>query len=116
LLQLDQALTSALHQEGFEVAVETNGTRRPPTGIDWMCCSPKIGAQLVVRAGDELKFVYPQGTADPAQFAELDFRHFFLQPRDGPDQACNIELAVRYCRAHPRWRLSLQTHTILGIP
>lgn len=116
LLQLDKSLIEALHLCGFQVAIETNGTRLPPPGIDWICCSPKIGADLVLRTGDELKFVYPQADADPHQFVSLDFRHFFLQPMDGPDQAKNIELAMQYCRAHPRWRLSLQTHKILGIP
>jgi 7-carboxy-7-deazaguanine synthase (Cx14CxxC type) len=116
LLQLDQALLDALHAEGFEVAVETNGTLRPPAGIDWLCVSPKAGAPLVVTRGDELKLVYPQEGIDPARFEELDFRHFFLQPMDGPDRERNTELAVRYCLEHPRWRLSLQTHKLLGIP
>ena len=116
LLQLDQPLVDAFHAQGFQVAIETNGTRLPPAGIDWICCSPKIGAELVLRAGDELKFVYPQGDADPQQFAHLEFRHFFLQPMDGPDRQKNTDLAVRYCRSHPRWRLSLQTHKLLGIP
>lgn len=116
LLQLDQALLDALHAEGFEVAVETNGTLRPPAGIDWLCVSPKAGAPLVVTRGDELKLVYPQEGIDPAWFEELDFRHFFLQPMDGPDRERNTELAVRYCLEHPRWRLSLQTHKLLGIP
>lgn len=116
LLQLDQDLLDALHAEGFEVAVETNGTLRPPPGIDWLCVSPKAGAPLVVTRGDELKLVYPQEGIDPARFEELDFRHFFLQPMDGPDRERNTELAVRYCLEHPRWRLSLQTHKLLGIP
>jgi 7-carboxy-7-deazaguanine synthase (Cx14CxxC type) len=116
LLQLDQDLLDALHAEGFEVAVETNGTLRPPPGIDWLCVSPKAGAPLVVTRGDELKLVYPQEGIDPAWFEELDFRHFFLQPMDGPDRERNTELAVRYCLEHPRWRLSLQTHKLLGIP
>lgn len=116
LLQLDEALLEALHREGFEVAVETNGTLPPPEGIDWLCVSPKAGAPLVVTRGDELKLVYPQEGIDPAQFEELDFRHFFLQPMDGPDRERNTELALRYCLEHPRWRLSLQTHKLLGIP
>lgn len=116
LLQLDGQLVDALHTCGFQVAVETNGTRIPPPGIDWVCCSPKVGAELLLRTGDELKFVYPQKDTDPQQFLGLDFHHYFLQPMDGPDQAKNTELAMQYCRAHPRWRLSLQTHKILGIP
>ncbi len=116
LLQLDEALLDALHTEGFEVAVETNGTLLPPAGIDWLCVSPKAGAPLAVTRGDELKLVYPQEGIDPAQFEELDFRHFFLQPMDGPDRERNTELAIRYCLEHPRWRLSLQTHKLLGIP
>ena len=116
LLQLDKALVDALHVRGFQVAIETNGTKLPPPGIDWVCCSPKVGAEMVLRHGDELKFVFPQADADPQQFVDLDFRHFFLQPMDGPDREKNTELAMRYCRTHPRWRLSLQTHKILGIP
>src|SRR5271156_5474681 len=109
LLQLDETLVQALHSQGFQVAIETNGTRLPPPGIDWICCSPKIGAELVLLSGDELKFVFPQLEADPRQFVHLKYRHFFLQPMDGPDQAKNTDLAMQYCRAHPRWRLSLQT-------
>jgi 7-carboxy-7-deazaguanine synthase (Cx14CxxC type) len=116
LLQLDEALVSALHGMGFQVAIETNGTRIPPAGIDWICCSPKIGALLILENGDELKFVYPQKGADPAQFVHLNFKHFFIQPMDGPDREKNTTLAIEYCRAHPKWRLSLQTHKILGIP
>jgi 7-carboxy-7-deazaguanine synthase (Cx14CxxC type) len=116
VLQLDEALVDALHREGFEVAVETNGTLLPPRGIDWLCVSPKAEAPLVVTGGDELKLVYPQEGIDPAQFEDLDFRHFFLQPMDGPHQQRNTELAIRYCLEHPRWRLSLQTHKLLGIP
>jgi 7-carboxy-7-deazaguanine synthase (Cx14CxxC type) len=115
LLQLDEPLVQALHRRGFQVAIETNGTRPAPSGIDWICCSPKIGAPLVLERGDELKFVYPQGEADPAQFVHLNFEHFFIQPMDGPDREKNTALAVQYCRAHPKWRLSLQTHKILGI-
>src|SRR4051794_34474607 len=108
LLQLDEPLVGALHEAGFEVAAEANGTRLPPPGIDWVCVSPKAGADLVLRAGDELKLVYPQPGAEPERFERLDFRHFFLQPMDGPDREGNTRLAVRYCLEHPQWRLSLQ--------
>jgi 7-carboxy-7-deazaguanine synthase (Cx14CxxC type) len=116
LLQLDAPLVDALHAEGFEIAVETNGTQVPPAGLDWICVSPKAGAELVLRNGDELKLVFPQDGAEPERYAGLDFRHFFLQPMDGPHRERNTELAVRYCLAHPQWRLSLQTHKMLGIP
>ena len=116
LLQLDAGLVDAFHTEAFEVAVETNGTLEPPPGIDWLCVSPKAEAQLVVRGGDELKLVYPQAGADPARFEGLEFGQFFLQPMDGPDREANTTAALRYCLDHPRWRLSLQTHKLLGIP
>lgn len=116
LLQLDEAAIDALHLRGFYVAVETNGTRVPPAGIDWLCVSPKIGADLVVTGGDELKFVYPQKGADPSMFEDLDFGHFRLQPMDSPEAVENTALAVDYCLAHPNWQLSLQTHKYLGIP
>jgi 7-carboxy-7-deazaguanine synthase (Cx14CxxC type) len=116
LLQLDPPLLDALHAAGFEVAVETNGTVPPPAGIDWLCLSPKAGAPTVIGAGDELKLVYPQEGAEPARYEALGFRHFFLQPMDGPSREANTRAAVRYCLAHPRWRLSLQTHKLLGIP
>jgi 7-carboxy-7-deazaguanine synthase len=116
LLQLDAPLLGALHDAGFEVAVETNGTQTPPAGIDWLCVSPKAGASLAVRVGDEIKLVYPQSGANPEQFEQLPFRHFFLQPMDGPELQANTDAALRYCLAHPRWRLSLQTHKLLGIP
>ena len=116
LLQLDAPLVDALHARGFEIAVETNGTQRPPEGIDWVCVSPKAGAELVLQQGDELKLVFPQDGAEPERFAGLPFRHFFLQPMDGPHRARNTELALRYCLAHPQWRLSLQVHKLLGIP
>lgn len=116
LLQLDRALIDALHAREFEIAVETNGTVIAPEGIDWVCVSPKAGASLVQKAGDELKLVFPQEQAQPSDFAGLAFRHFFLQPMDGPFRKMNTELAVRYCLQHPQWRLSLQTHKILGIP
>jgi 7-carboxy-7-deazaguanine synthase (Cx14CxxC type) len=116
LLQLNRELIDALHSREFEIAVETNGTVIAPDGIDWVCVSPKAGARLVQKAGDELKLVFPQEHARPADFEELRFRHFFLQPMDGPFRKMNTELAVRYCMEHPKWRLSLQTHKILGIP
>ena len=116
LLQLDPALLDAFHGEGFEVAVETNGTVEPPAGIDWLCVSPKAGTTLVVLGGDELKLVYPQDGAEPARYEALAFTEFFLQPMDGPDREANTAAALRYCLAHPRWRLSLQTHKLLGIP
>jgi 7-carboxy-7-deazaguanine synthase (Cx14CxxC type) len=116
LLQLDGALIAAFHERGFEVAVETNGTLPMPAGIDWVCVSPKAGALLAVRAGDELKLLYPQEGADPEEYLSLDFRRFFLQPIDGPQLKANTAGAVRYCLRHPEWRLSLQTHKILGIP
>jgi 7-carboxy-7-deazaguanine synthase (Cx14CxxC type) len=116
LLQLDESLVTALHAAGFEVAIETNGTLLPPVGIDWICVSPKANAPLELRAGNELKLVYPQDGAPPERYAGLDFRHFSLQPMDGPARVRNTELAVSYCLAHPQWRLSLQTHKLLGIP
>ena len=115
LLQLDADAVAALHGEGFEVAIETNGTRPALDGIDWICVSPKAGAELVLTAGDELKLVYPQPGANPEMFEHLDFGHFLLQPMDGPDRAGNTDDAVRYCLTHPQWRLSLQTHKYLGI-
>lgn len=116
LLQLDNDLTVALHHYGFEIAIETNGTKLPPAGVDWVCVSPKADAELVLCTGDELKLVFPQEGAEPERFEHLDFRHFFLQPMDGPERERNTQLAVRYCLAHPRWRLSVQTHKFLGIP
>jgi 7-carboxy-7-deazaguanine synthase len=121
LLQLDRAAVDALHDAGFEVAVETNGTLEPPEGIDWICVSPKAGAELRLRHGDELKLVYPQPGAEPEKYTDLDFRLWFLQPMDGPAsrpevRERNTAAAVRYCQEHPRWRLSLQTHKLLGIP
>jgi len=115
LLQLDGPLIQALHNRSFEIAVETNGTIAAPAGIDWLCVSPKAGAVLAQRSGDELKLVYPQSDADPAQFEPLAFRHFFLQPMDGPNRETNTRLALRYCLDHPIWCLSLQTHKILGL-
>lgn len=116
LLQIDDLLIKALHQQGFEVAIETNGTIAAPKGIDWICVSPKIGSKLVQVRGHELKLVYPQVDGDPARFEHLDFAHFYLQPMDGPEITKNTERAVQYCLEHPRWRLSLQTHKLLGIP
>jgi 7-carboxy-7-deazaguanine synthase (Cx14CxxC type) len=116
LLQLDPPLIEALHSGGFEIAVETNGTVEPPPGIDWLCVSPKAEATLIVTAGDELKLVFPQEGAEPARYERLDVRHFFLQPMDGPMREANTRAALAYCLAHPRWRLSLQTHKLLGIP
>jgi 7-carboxy-7-deazaguanine synthase len=115
LLQMDRDLIDALHARGFEIAVETNGTIAAPAGIDWICVSPKAGAQLKQRSGDELKLVYPQAGCDPGAFATLSFRHFFLQPMDGPSREINTAETLRYCLGHPRWRLSLQTHKLLGI-
>lgn len=116
LLQLDTAAVDALHRQGFEVAIETNGTMASPPGIDWVCVSPKAGAAMVVTTGDELKLVFPQAGIDPDDVVGLAFGHRFLQPMDGPDREQNTALAVAYCLAHPRWRLSLQAHKYLGIP
>jgi 7-carboxy-7-deazaguanine synthase (Cx14CxxC type) len=116
LLQLNAELIAALHGRGFEIAVETNGTIAAPNGLDWLCVSPKAGAGLVQRSGDEMKLVFPQLGVDPAEFEALAFRHFFVQPMDGPSREVNTELALRYCLEHPQWRLSLQTHKLLGIP
>jgi 7-carboxy-7-deazaguanine synthase (Cx14CxxC type) len=115
LLQLDAALVEECHRLGFEVAVETNGTIAPPAGIDWLTVSPKPSSELVVRSGQELKLVFPHAVA-PESVADLDFAVFYLQPMDGPQRAENTALAVEYCRRHPRWRLSLQTHKLVGIP
>ncbi len=117
LLQLDEPLINALHAAGFEVGVESNGTLVAPEGIDWLCISPKAAAPVVQDSGQELKLVYPQDEdeAQPEQFEDLDFDHFFLQPLDGPDLAENTRRAVEYCLAHPRWKLSLQAHKVLGI-
>ncbi len=115
LLQLNKALVDALHAHGFVVAVETNGTQPAPAGLDWICVSPKADAPLVLRAGHELKLVFPQAGVDPERFLDLPFAHFSLQPMDGADRDDNTRLAVAYCLAHPRWRLSLQTHKALGI-
>lgn len=116
LLQLDEALVEAFHRLGIEIAVETNGTLPPPPGIDWICVSPKAGAELLLRSGNELKLVYPQPGAEPERYASLDFQHFSLQPMDGPEARRNTQLALEYCLKHPQWRLSLQTHKLLNIP
>ena len=116
LLQLDAPLIGALHQEGFEIAVETNGTIVAPDGIDWICVSPKSTAELAQRSGNELKLVYRQADAPPDRFAGLAFDFFFLQPMDGPSREAFTAAAIDYCRQHPQWRLSLQTHKMLGIP
>jgi 7-carboxy-7-deazaguanine synthase len=114
LLQIDRALIDALHRENFTIAIETNGTVAVPEGIDWVCVSPKANAALVVTSGDELKVVYPQ-EVDPSVYTDLDFRNWFIQPKDGPDAAESLRAAIRYCAEHPRWRLSLQTHKLIGI-
>lgn len=115
LLQVDQSLVEALHARSFEVGIETNGTQAAPAGLDWVCVSPKADAELVLRAGDELKLVYPQDTAPPERFEHLAFDHFFLQPMDSPEAATNLEAAIAYCTNNPRWRLSLQSHKMIGI-
>ncbi len=115
LLQLDEPAIEALHALGFEIAVETNGTQPAPPGLDWICVSPKANAPLALTAGDELKLVFPQATAMPERFEGLHFQHFLLQPMDGPNAADNTRAALAYCLAHPRWRLSIQTHKALGI-
>lgn len=116
LLQLDATAISAFHEDGFQVAVETNGTRPAPPGIDWLTVSPKAGTTLALNAGAELKLVYPQPGIDPSQFEGLEFDHFCLQPMAGPDNEANTRAAARYCLEHPRWRLSLQIHKLLGLP
>jgi 7-carboxy-7-deazaguanine synthase len=115
LLQLDDALVTAFHAVGFEIALETNGTLDPPPGIDWICVSPKAGSETILLQGNELKLVYPQPIATPERFAGADFEHFFLQPMDGPDAEENTVRTIEYCLEHPQWRLSLQTHKIVGI-
>ena len=116
LLQLDAALIEALHGEGFAIAIETNGTLPAPAGIDWICVSPKADAPLAQTRGQELKLVYPQKGVDPVRFLDLDFERFFLQPMDGPNRDAATSAAVAYCLAHPKWRLSVQTHKYLGLP
>jgi 7-carboxy-7-deazaguanine synthase len=116
LLQIDEELVNALHEQGFEIAIETNGTVQPPTGIDWICMSPKAGAGTVLLSGNELKLIFPQPGAEPEKYEALEFDHFYLQPMDGPRREENTARAVNYCLEHPRWKLSLQTHKLLGIP
>ena len=115
LLQLDRPLIDALHTRGFEIAGETNGTVAAPSGLDWICVSPKAGAKLIQNTGDELKLVFPQTGAPPEEFQGLAFGHFFLQPMDGPHRQANTDQALRYCLGNPVWRLSLQTHKFVGI-
>ena len=115
LLQLDEAAIAALHAKGFEIGIETNGTQTPPPGIDWICVSPKAGSTLVLTRGNELKLIYPQPGAEPVRYAGLAFENFFLQPMDNPARDANTAAATAYCLAHPRWRLSLQTHKLIGI-
>ena len=116
LLQLDEAMIAAFHAQGFEIAVETNGTVAAPAGLDWICVSPKGQAPVVQTSGDELKLVFPQDGVDPARFEALAFGRFLLQPKDGPDRVASTEAAIAYCLANPKWRLSVQTHKYLGIP
>ena len=115
LLQLDKALIAALHDKGFEIGIETNGTLLPPPGIDWICVSPKADAEQKLMRGDELKLIYPQAGAEPERFAGQDFKNFFLQPMDNDSRTANTDAATRYCLEHPQWRLSLQTHKLIGI-
>ncbi len=115
MLQVDSALIEALHGAGFEIAIETNGTLPVPRAIDWICVSPKAGAALVQRSGDELKLVYPQAGLAPEDFAGLDFPHFLLQPMDGPERDAATQAALTFCLAHPKWRLSLQSHKLMGL-
>jgi len=115
LLQVDPPLLECLHGSGFEVAIETNGTLIPPPGLDWICVSPKAGAPLKLRSGNELKLVFPQAGAEPERFEALEFNHFLLQPMDGPEREANTAAAVAYCLAHPQWQLALQTHKLIGI-
>ena len=116
MLQVDGELIDALHRRGFAIAIETNGTLPVPRTIDWICVSPKAGTDLQQRSGDELKLVYPQAALDPEAVAGLAFTHRYLQPMDGPDAKANTDRAIAYCKAHPGWRLSVQTHKLLGIP
>jgi len=117
MLQVDEPLIAALHAQGFEIAIETNGTLPVPRTIDWICVSPKEDADLVQRSGDELKLVYPQSKLEPARLEDLNFTHFLLQPMDqgAAKTAYNVRAAIDYCLAHPKWRLSVQTHKLLGL-
>lgn len=116
LLQLDEGLVKAFHARGFEIGIETNGTQLPPQGLDWLCVSPKAGAELLLEEGHELKLVYPQLGAEPELYAHLDFEHFYLQPMDGPNIERNTQLTLQYCLEHPQWRMSVQMHKLLNIP
>jgi 7-carboxy-7-deazaguanine synthase (Cx14CxxC type) len=116
LLQLDEALIGELHAQGFEVAIETNGTRPAPRSLDWICVSPKAHAPLVQTSGDELKLVYPQVGLSPHQFEGMDFGTLYLSPMSGPALVENTQAAVRYCLEHPQWRLTIQMHKIVGVP
>ncbi|MEM9991127.1 MAG: 7-carboxy-7-deazaguanine synthase [Bacteroidota bacterium] len=116
LLQLDANLIAAFHKKGIEIGIETNGTHAIPSGIDWVCVSPKAGSNCIVTMGDELKLVYPQAGAEPSLFEDMNFQHFYLQPMDGKHQADNIQASLAYCLTHPQWRLSLQTHKFINIP
>lgn len=115
LLQVDEALVAALHEKGFTIAMETNGTLAPPAGIDWLCVSPKANSKLAVFAGQELKLVYPQHGVDPESYSALAFENHYLQPMDGPDRLTNTAKAIDYCQQHPQWNLSVQTHKMIGI-
>ena len=115
LLQLDSALIAALHENRFEIAIETNGTLDPPPGVDWICMSPKADAELMLARGNELKLIFPQENAPPERYAGLAFDHFFLQPMDSPEKDANTRAAAEYCLSHPQWRLSLQTHKLIGL-
>jgi 7-carboxy-7-deazaguanine synthase (Cx14CxxC type) len=116
LLQLDAALIDSMHRAGFEIAIETNGTIAVPEGVDWICVSPKMGSELVVKKGSELKVVIPQVGQDLSAYEQLDFEHFFVQPMDGPDKLRNTQLAIETCKRNPKWKLSIQTHKLLQIP
>ncbi|XAO70808.1 MAG: 7-carboxy-7-deazaguanine synthase [Acetobacteraceae bacterium] len=116
LLQLDPVLIDAMHRAQFEIAIESNGTIRAPDGIDWICISPKPGPETIQTRGDELKLIFPQENMDPARFSDWAFRHFFLQPMDGPHYKKHLAETIAYCQTHPQWRLSLQTHKLIGIP
>ena len=116
LLQLNKELIDALHNQKFEVAVETNGTIVAPSGLDWICVSPKANAECILKSGDELKLIFPQVGGEPTRYEGFDFNRFFLQPMDGPNQDANTRLAAKYCLEHPRWELSIQTHKLIGLP
>ncbi len=116
LLQLDEPIIEALHHKGFSVAVETNGTKFPPPGVDWICVSPKANTECVLQKGDELKLVFPQDGGEPSKYEAYDFHRFFLQPMDGENQEENMKMAIQYCLEHPQWELSIQTHKLIGLP